>query len=95
VEGWQVHQASLRQVSWDQARLGSDVLQLDQNASILTAGGFLADASGDLTAMSRELDAGASARTAEQQADARRRSALLERSNAMPKMWRPGGKGPR
>ena len=65
---WQVHQASLQQVSWDQARLSSDVLQLDQNASTLTAGGFLADASGDLAAMSRELDAEASARTAEQQA---------------------------
>lgn len=63
-----MHQASLRQVSWDQARLSSDVLQLDQNASTLTAGGFLADASGELTAMSRELNAEASARTAEQQA---------------------------
>jgi hypothetical protein len=65
---WQVHQASLRQVSWDQARLSSDVLQLDQSASTLTAGGFLAEASGDLAAISRELNAEASARTAEQQA---------------------------
>ncbi len=65
---WQVHQASLRLVSWDQARLSSDVLQLDQNASTLTAGGFLADASGELAAMFQELKAGASARTAEQRA---------------------------
>ena len=35
---WQVHQVSLRQVSWDQARLSSDVLQLDQNATALAAG---------------------------------------------------------
>lgn len=65
---WQVHQASVRQVTRDQARLSSDVLQLDQNASTLTAGGFLTDARGELAAMSQELRAGASARIAEQQA---------------------------
>ena len=64
----QVHQASLQQVSRDQARLSSDVLQLDQNATTLAAGRLQADASGDLGAMSRELEAEGSARTAEQQA---------------------------
>ena len=64
---WQVHQRSQRQVSQDQARLSSDVLQLDQNATTLTAGQLLANASGDLGAMSQELNAEASARAAEQQ----------------------------
>jgi hypothetical protein len=64
---WHVHQASLRQVSWDQARLSSDVLQLDQNATRIAAGQLLADASGDLGAMAQELKAEASARAAEQQ----------------------------
>ena len=64
---WRVHQASLRQVSWDQARLSSDVLQLDQNATTVAAGQLQADASGDLGAMSQELNAEASARAAEQQ----------------------------
>jgi hypothetical protein len=63
---WQVHQAILRQVSWDQARLSNDVLQLDQGATTLTAGQLQADASGDLGAMAQELNAEASARAAEQ-----------------------------
>lgn len=65
---WQVHQASLRQVSRDQARLSSDVLRLDQNATALAAGQLQADASGDLGAMAQELKAEGSARTAERQA---------------------------
>ena len=64
---WQVHQGSQRQVSQDQARLSSDVLQLDQNATTIVAGQLQADASGDLSAMAQELQAGASARAAEQQ----------------------------
>jgi len=64
---WQVHQRSQRQVSQDQARLSSDVLQLDQNATTIVAGQLQADASGDLSAMAQELQAGASARAAEQQ----------------------------
>ena len=66
---WQVHQGSLRQVSQDQARLSSDVLQLDQNATTIVAGQLQADASGDLSAMAQELQAGASARAAEQQTE--------------------------
>jgi hypothetical protein len=65
---WPVHQASLRQVSRDQAQLSSDVLQLNQNAAALAAGQLQADASGDLGAMSQVLKAEGSARTAEQQA---------------------------
>lgn len=64
---WQVHQASLRQVSRDQARLSSDVLQLDQNATTIAAGQLQAEASGDLGAMAQELQAEASARAAAQQ----------------------------
>jgi len=65
---WQVHQGSQRQVSQDRARLSSDVLQLDQNATTIVAGQLQADASGALSAMAQELQAGASARAAVQQA---------------------------
>lgn len=64
---WQVHRASLRQVSWDQARLSGDVLRLDQHAAALAAGQLVADANGDLGAMAQGLQAEGSARTAERQ----------------------------